>query len=160
MPFFLFIYFFYYTHIKMWKRSWWESAGSMWRCSFVTTADILLPHLLPDSIETIWLLGTGFCLASVCQQSCLLPPPLYSLNPLHFHWASLYSRVSMATLADTQQVNVSRGTGFSLLPLAAQSALGGSDWLAQPSRLIVFTEMRSRVDWLPTAEWWERKEAT
>lgn len=99
-----------------------------------------------------WFLLFGFCSAPVCQQSYLLPLPFYSLSPLHLHWASLYSRVSIATLADMQQVSVSRGTQFSLLPLASQSAPRGSDWLVQPRRLIVFTEMRSRAEWLATTD--------
>lgn len=121
-------------------------------CSFVITADLLLKDLLPVSAETAcFLLVFGFCFAPVCQHSSLLPPPLYSLSPLHFSRASLYSRVSIATLADMQQVSVSRGTQFFLLPLASQSAPGGCDWLARPSWLIVFTDMRSWADWLSNA---------
>lgn len=106
------------------------------------TADALLEDLLAVCVGRICFLAAVWLLfSSVCQQSSLLPPPLYSLNPLCFHRASRYSRVSIATLADMQQVSVSSGTGFSALPLAAQSAPGGSDWLAGPSWLMVFTEM-------------------
>lgn len=115
------------------------------------TADALLEDLLAICVGRICFLAAVWLLfSSVCQQSSLLPPPLYSLNPLCFHRASRYSRVSIATLADMQQVSVSSGTGFSALPLAAQWAPGGSDWLAGPSWLMVFTEMGRRADWLQT----------
>lgn len=103
----------------------------------------LLEGLLVVSVGRICFLAAVWLLfSSVCQQSSLLPPPLYSLNPLRFHRASRYSRVSIATLTDMQQVSVSGGTGCSALPLAAGSAPGGSDWLAGPSGRTAFTERR------------------
>lgn len=166
--------------MRSWIRSWCWRGSVLQKCDENTTSDWFVPscplastfRFVVQGFQVFWkntihkqfwkvccpflleesafLLLFGFLFSSVCQQSSLLPPPLYSLNPLRFHRASRYSRVSIATPADMQQVSMSSGTGFSALPLAAQSAPGGSDWLAGPSWLMVFTGMRRRADWSQT----------
>lgn len=62
------------------------------------------------------------------------------LAPLHFHSAALCSSVPIATLADVQQVTVSRGTERPPPPLATRPASFGCDW---PDLFRVFTETKS-----------------
>lgn len=115
------------------------------------------PGLSPPTAPDATFLGNTpplfhrYCLAFVSSPtfaniSRSSPPTSLSLSSLallHFHGAAQYSRVSIATLADMQQVSVSRGTRFSSLPLATQPVSPGPDWLARSSGLMVFTEMRS-----------------
>lgn len=91
-----------------------------------------------------WDISSRSPLTRSCLPTIVSPSPPYSLDPPHFHRAALYSRVSIATLADMQRVSVSRGTRLSPLPLAVASTPGGAPiGRLGTSWLMVFTGMRS-----------------